>query len=250
MVRFLFFSFFFVIHVSVFSYQQTAQEIVDKAIEKAGGTVFDQSVIHFSFRGKQYRSERRKGVYQLERKVVSDTKEVHDVVSNKGLLRRVNGCAVTVADSLVTKISDGVNSVHYFAMLPYGLNAAAVNKTLAGETVLKGEPYYKIKVTFDQEGGGTDYEDEFMYWIHKERYTVDYLAYKYAVNGGGIRFREGYNPRVVSGIRFADYKNYKTEVLHTDLSQLDTLFETGKLKQVSVIALEDIHVYVLKEDCC
>ena len=35
MVRFLFFSFFFVIHVSVFSYQQTAQEIVDKAIEKA-----------------------------------------------------------------------------------------------------------------------------------------------------------------------------------------------------------------------
>jgi len=176
--------------------QFSAQDIVNKTIENAGGVKFDHTHIRFTFRGKEYRSVRSNGQYQLERKILGKEGMVHDVVNNDGLSRSIESCTVKVVDSLVTKISDGVNSVHYFANLPYGLNAPAVHKELVDEATVKGISYYKIKVTFRKEGGGTDYEDEFMYWIHKERFTIDYLAYKYAVDGGGIRFREAYNPRV------------------------------------------------------
>ncbi len=229
--------------------QFTAQNIVDKAIENSGGARYDQAIIHFTFRGKQYRSKRDEGVYRLERFVEGPRGVIHDVVSNSGLQRTIENCPIIVADSLTTRISDGVNSVHYFAGLPYGLNAPAVNKELVGESKIKGTKYYKVKVTFDQEGGGTDYDDEFLYWIHKENFTIDYLAYKYAVNGGGIRFREAYNPRVVNGIRFVDYNNYKTEDLSKSLTDLDVLFEKKQLKLLSKIELEDIYVYVEKE-CC
>ncbi len=229
--------------------QSTAQEIVDKAIEKAGGTRFENAIIHFTFRGKRYRSKRDEGVYELERFVDSPKGVIHDIVSNSGLERTLENCPVKVADSLISRISDGVNSVHYFANLPYGLNAPAVKKELVGESIVKGNQYYKIKVTFEQKGGGTDFEDEFLYWIHKDNFSIDYLAYKYAVNGGGIRFREAYNPRMKNGIRFLDYNNYKTNDLNTPLFNLDTLFEEKKLKLLSKIELEDIYVY-LERDCC
>ncbi|TPN82465.1 deoxyribose-phosphate aldolase [Aquimarina algicola] len=229
--------------------QLSAQQIIDKTIHMAGGAKYDNAYLDFTFRGKQYSSIRKKGLYQLERYVNTTNGLIHDVVTNSGLQRTLNNCPTKVADSLVTRISDGVNSVHYFANLPYGLNAPAVKKELIGESVIKGNSYYKIKVTFDEVGGGTDFEDEFLYWIHKDNFTVDYLAYKYAVNGGGVRFREAYNVRTINGIRFVDYYNYKTDVLKTPLSDLDSLFEKGKLKLLSKIELKDIRVY-FERDCC
>ncbi len=227
--------------------QFSAAEIIDKAIDHAGGHRFDNAIMHFTFRGKQYRSERGEGIYALERFVDGPNGLIHDIVSNAGLKRTIENCPVEITDSLVTRISDGVNSVHYFANLPYGLNAPAVQKELIGESTIDNEGYYKIKVTFAQEGGGTDFEDEFLYWINKEDFTIDYLAYKYAVNGGGIRFREAYNSRVINGIRFVDYKNYKTDNLKTPLEKLDQLFEQKQLKLLSKIELEDIYVYLEKD---
>ncbi len=246
---------YYIILFFVFSFSNTifaqfsANEVIKKAIDASGGSRYDNAIIHFTFRGKQYRSKRNEGVYALERFVNGSNGVMHDVVSNSGLKRSIENCPVKVADSLISKISDGVNSVHYFANLPYGLNATAVQKKMIGEATIKGNSYYKIKVTFSKDGGGTDFEDEFLYWIHKDNFTVDYLAYKYAVNGGGIRFREAYNPRVINGIRFVDYKNYKTDILNTPLSDLDKLFENKELKLLSKIELENIFVYI-ERDCC
>lgn len=246
---------YFIAILFVFCFSQTnfaqfsAKEIINKTIEMAGGARYDNAVVYFTFRDMQYQSKRSKGVYTLERFVNGSDGVTHDVVSNSGLTRSVENCPVKIADSLIAKISDGVNSVHYFANLPYGLNAPAVQKKIIGETIIKGNPYYKIKVTFSQEGGGTDFEDEFLYWIHKDNFTIDYLAYKYAVNGGGIRFREAYNPRVVNGIRFVDYNNYKTDILTTPLSDLDKLFENKRLTFLSKIELKDIFVHISR-GCC
>lgn len=247
---------YFIVGLFVFTFiheisaQFTAQEIIDKTIENAGGVRYDNAIMHFTFRDKQYRSRRGEGKYKLERLIDKPNGVTHDIVSNSGLTRTIESCPVKVADSLITRISDGVNSVHYFASLPYGLNATAVHKKLVGESIIKGNSYYKIKITFDQEGGGTDFDDEFLYWIHKENFTIDYLAYKYAVDGGGIRFREAYNPRVVNGIRFVDYKNYKTDNLKTPLYDLDELFKKEQLKLLSTIELRNIYVLYLERDCC
>ena len=147
---------------------------------------------------------------------------------------------------MVVKYTGSINSVHYFAHLPYGLNDKAVNKKMVGDAEINGMPYYQLKVTFSQDGGGTDHHDEFLYWIHKENFTIDYLAYKFHINEGGLRFREAYNPRVIEGIRFVDYKNYTQEDFNTDLCQLDELFEEGKLKLLSNIETEDVHVNLKK----
>ena len=245
-------SFFIIIlTVTVAKGQKTAQEIVNEAIDVAGGELYDKAIISFRFRDKEYISRRDNGLYSLERidRTKDSDREIRDVVTNKGLVRTVDNCIINVADSLVARISDGVNSVHYFANLPYGLNDNAVIKEKVGEENIKGKDYYLIKVTFKKEGGGTDFEDEFLYWINKKEYTIDYLAYKYAVNGGGIRFREAYNPRVVNGLRFVDYNNYKENDLKTPLQSLGKLFETGKLTKVSVIELKDINVYI-NYGCC
>ena len=134
-----------------------------------------------------------------------------------------------------------VNSVVYFALLPYGLNDQAVNKIYVGQSTIKDEVYHKIKVTFNQEGGGEDFQDVFIYWVGEDDHKVDYLAYSYETDGGGIRFREAYNERVINGVRFVDYVNYKPKDIQ-DLEVLDQEFEKGNLEELSKIELTDIKV--------
>ena len=149
-------------------------------------------------------------------------------------------------DSTATKYANSVNSVHYFVQLPYGLNDPAVKKELLGEAEIIDKKYYEVKVTFAQDGGGTDHEDEYMYWIAKDNFTVDYFAYKFYTGEGGIRFRKAYNPRMVNGIRFVDYENYKLEPWKSvDLKTVDELFDAGKLELLSKIKTEDISVEIL-----
>jgi len=225
----------------------TAQEIMDRAIENTCHGNCDNATIEFTFRDKKYISSRNNGAYKLERIKMDSVNEIHDVLTNKGLYRYINKEMVVVQDSIALNISDGVNSVHYFAQLPYGLNAAAVHKKLLGEDVINGNDYYEIEVTFSEEGGGTDFDDRFVYWIHKEEFTVDFLAYKYATNGGGVRFREAFNVREVEGIRFVDYNNYKPENKEVNLSDLDKTFTEGKLKLLSKIETENVRVTIEKK---
>ncbi len=227
----------------------TAQQIIDKTIEKSGGERYRKSTKEFVFRKGAYKGTHHEGDYRLERIIKDSINTIIDVLDNNSFTRVVNEQQIVVPDSMITRLGDGVNSVHYFAYLPYGLNASAVNKKLIGETTIKGVPYYEMQVTFKKEGGGTDFDDEFMYWINKDKFTIDYLAYKYAVNGGGIRYREAYNVRTIKGIRFVDYNNYKTDDLTTPLENLDGLFENGNLKLLSKIELENVSVS-LEEGCC
>jgi hypothetical protein len=132
-------------------------------------------------------------------------------------------------------------------MLPYGLNDTAVNKKLLGQTTIKGEPYYEVKVTFDQQDGGTDYEDEYMYWIHRDTYTMDYLAYRFHVDEGGTRFREAKNIRTIKGIRFADYNNFGSPEMQHPLEEYDTYFKADTLSKISEINLNNIKVEILDE---
>lgn len=227
-----------------------ANGVIGNAIAQAGGNNFESARITFNFRDKVYKSTRDCNRFVLERLVKDSLGNVtHDMVSNDGLMRMKNDKPESVADSLVSRISDGVNSVHYFANLPYSLDGDAVNKELIGKVEINEQPYYKVKVWFNEQGGGTDFQDVFMYWVHQEKFTVDYLAYSYDVNGGGIRFREAYNERIVNGIRFVDYNNYKPESKDVPIETLDDLFTKGKLKLLSKIETEDVSVEILQSQC-
>jgi len=221
----------------------SAQDIVDKTIETSGGEKYLNAEIDFDFRDKHYRSVRNDGMFQYEREFQDSIGTIKDVLNNEGFERYVNDQVADIPDSMAVKYTSSVNSVHYFALLPYGLNDAAVNKSSLDEVSLKDKLYYKIKVTFNQEGGGEDFEDVFIYWIDKETFKANYIAYSYIEDDGiGIRFREAYNERIVNGLRFVDYNNYKSEDSSVTLLDLDKAFESGNLKLLSKIELENISV--------
>ncbi len=227
------------------THELTAQEIVDKAIATSCNDNCDEVAIEFDFRNRNYRSQRTGGKFIYERITIDSLGITIDRLSNDGFKRFRNDTLVKVVDSMATAYSNSVNSVHYFVQLPYLLNAPAVKKELLGESIINDKSYYEIGVSFEEEGGGTDHDDNFVYWIHKDDFTVDFLAYQYATDGGGIRFREAYNPRVINGIRFVDYNNYKPESLDIKLTNLDEDFEAGKLELLSKIETENVKVSLL-----
>ncbi len=225
------------------SVKPTAQEIVDSAILTHGGKAFDQFQADFDFRDKHYTAIRKGGEFTYIRAFTDSTGNYRDVLNNTGFTRHRNDTLQTLPDEKRNAFTNSVNSVIYFALLPFGLNDAAVIKEWLTKEEVKGKQYDVIKISFKQEGGGADFEDEFLYWIESEKHTVDYLAYSYHTNGGGIRFREAINPQHVGGIRWQDYINYKAaDEKNTSLLQLMPLFKEGKLVELSRIELKKIQV--------
>lgn len=220
-----------------------ADLIINKAIQQVGGNWIENSEINFTFRDKKYIANRNSGEFQYIREFKDSLNDIKDILSNLGFQRFIDNELASVKDSMAVKYSSSVNSVHYFSVLPYGLNDEAVHKKYISKVTLKGKTYHKIKVTFDKINGGEDYEDVFVYWINSENFKLEYLAYSYIESDGiGLRFREAFNERYVQGIRFVDYNNYKPKRDDVSVFDLDDLFEANGLKLLSKIELEQVIV--------
>ena len=223
-----------------------AQEIIDLAISAAGGEVLDQVRVSFNFRDRHYVATRQEGKYHYER-IFRDSMglRVHDHLTNEGLWREVAGEKVVLSMKDSAAYANSVNSVIYFALLPYFLNDPAVIKTYLGVESIGGKEYEKIKVTFQQEGGGKDFEDEFIYWFAGDTYHLDFLAYNYITDGGGARFREAYNARQINGVRFVDYTNYKPITKSRKVAHFAQWFGQDSLVFLSRIVLDSVEVQPL-----
>lgn len=215
----------------------TADDIINASIKKHGGDQYQDAHFAYDFRKYHYEFHYVKGEYTYERH--SKDGATKDILTNKGFKRTVDNKEVELTEKKIRGYSNSVNSVHYFAFLPSFLNDPAVHKKRVGESTILGKEYYKIQVTFDEEGGGDDHDDIYMYWINKKEFTMDYLAYSFHVNGGGVRFRSAYNQRAVGGIIFQDYVNYKHDK-DTPVADLDVLFEKKELIELSKIELKNI----------
>lgn len=245
------FLFFFLVVVSTISCMQRteAEKIVDAAIEAHGGEIYEQVKIDFDFRNIHYTIFKSPTAYEYIREFTDSTGVVKDVLNNSGFTRTVNGAKIdTLTEERIGAFSRSVNSVAYFAFLPYGLNDPAAVKTLVGETEIKGKKYDLIRVTFQAEGGGDHFEDEFLYWFGKEDHLMDYMAYLYFTDGGGVRLREVTAVQEVGGIRFQNYLNYKPADKDTPLDRMQELYESGSLEKLSEINLENIRVEALPKN--
>ena len=220
----------------------SAQHIVDKSIEGSGGKLYKTSDISFDFRDRKYILERIDGKKILKRIQKNDTLNLVDVKTAKGFERYVDGKLAQIPDSLANSYANSVNSVHYFAYLPYGLNDPAVIKEYLDEVVIKDKKYHKIKVTFEQENGGDDFDDVYIYWFNIKSFKPDYLAYEFHDGDGGLRFREAFNERTINGMRFVDYINFKPIKDNESIYGIDSLFENGELEVLSKIELKNITV--------
>lgn len=221
----------------------SAQEIIDQSIETHGCNTFYAHSVLFDFREYEYSVDRSIDPYVYTRKRTDSTGVLIDSLFSSSLLKRyISDTLVSLDAEWQTKYANSVNSVLYFFQLPCLLNDPAVIKELVGTTQIEGELYYQIKVQFKAEGGGDDFQDVYMYWIHSTQYTMDYLAYNYQVEGGGTRFRKAINRRKVNGLIVQDYINFKAEEKFPLLENLPVLYEKGQLQELSRINNENVLV--------
>ncbi|MFY0626501.1 MAG: hypothetical protein JXR07_09410 [Reichenbachiella sp.] len=218
--------------------------IVDASIRSYGFDKLSSRTISFDFRGVEYSMSSNDNQKIYSRIFKNDSLKIikDELVNNSGFKRYLDGEPITVEESWAKKYSNSVNSVLYFFQLPQGLNDPAVMKEHLGKKTISGETYEKIKVTFEKEGGGDDYQDIFVYWFNSKTKMMDFLAYSYLTDGGGIRFRQAINRRKVDDFTFQDYINYEPINSNTKLSDLDEAFEAGQLKELSRIINENIRV--------
>lgn len=219
-----------------------AQQIVDRSIEAHGGNLFESSKISFDFRERNYEIYKTASKFEYIRIFTDSTGLVRDVLNNDGFVRTIDGEEVTLPEDRVRAFTNSVNSVAYFTFLPYGLNDAAVYKSLLAETEIEGKKYHSLKVTFSENGGGEDFDDIFIYWINQQTNLVDYMAYSYHTDGGGVRFRKAIRKHEVEGLIIQDYENYKPENKNTPVEEMVKLFKEGKLELLSEITLENLMV--------
>jgi len=216
-----------------------AEKILAETIDAHGGKRYDNANYEFIFRKNKYTFKNSKAGYEYTVRKSKDGKSIFDKMYNNDFTRVIDGVELTLSEKEKDRYSSSLNSVIYFATLPYKLQDPAVNLSHKGSTTIKGKNYDVLQITFDEEGGGKDHDDVFHYWINQETKVIDYLAYNYTVNNGGVRFRSAYNTRNVKGILFQDYINFKAPV-GTLLIDLPQLFEKGELKQLSIIATESV----------
>jgi hypothetical protein len=224
-----------IILVSCVSKEPDARSIMNQAMKAHGTDVAAQGILSFDFRGINYSVERDKGAYIYERHLMIGTDTIVDRLDNDGFYRYSNGNKLPLVDAIATRYIASLNSVIYFAQLPYSLDGDAIDLRYVSQDTIKGKAYHEIEVTFKEEGGGEDHEDVFMYWVNLKDSRIDYLAYSYCEEECGYRFRESENRRNLNGVILQDYNNYKSQKGDSDLSKMDDLFEEGKLLKLSDI---------------
>ena len=224
------------------TYDSPADSLLHRAVTAAGLTVLDSAAYTFRFRQHRYRYQNDRGRFTYER-WISDTitgAVTRDVLTNDGLTRYVDGRPVTLTGKQDSAYASSVNSVIYFAFLPYALQAPAANLDYRGRREILGDSLHEIAVSFGREGGGNDFEDSFRYWFEPGTNALRYLAYVEKDNKFP-RFRRAVNARRVEGLLLVDYINYHTPGnTPTPVDSLADAFNRGDLPELSRINTEEL----------
>ena len=225
----------------------TSEEIVEEAIAYSGKSNLEENILKFTFRDYHYKATPRCDGFKFER--ISKTKPVRDVLIKDQLTRYYKDSIVKLSDSIASSYYESVNSVHYFTQLPLRLKDKAVNLSQLSKEIVEEKTYHRVKVKFSEDGGGVDYEDVYIFWFDEEDFSMDYLAYSFKVNDGGLRFRKAINRRTVQGVIFQDYENYKPKVKSKNLEDIGEMFENDELELLSLIENENIELTPIELNC-
>ncbi|MCP1381002.1 DUF6503 family protein [Runella salmonicolor] len=209
-----------------------AKEIVDKCIEAHGGKNYETFDVSFDFRKFKVHLKQTGTQFIYERTTTDSLNNVyHDILTNESFVRKRNDTTQVLSQKDEDKYREGTNAIAYFVLLPFKLSEPAVILKYVGEISIDNQKYHKIRVTFEQEGGGKDHEDEFCYWINQSTNTLDYLSYA----NGGPRLRKAVKRDTVGGIVFQNYENYEILDKTIPTTEYDKAFLEGKSKFLSMI---------------
>lgn len=217
----------------------TADSIIQLGIAAHGVKAFEQQMFAFTFRNKRYSFSFRNEGFKFNRIDTVSGQVIHDHFTESDFWREENGENISITTESKEKYKGSVNSVIYFTTLPYKLTDESVIASFKGTRSIKGKDYLVLEVRFTEEGGGEDHDDIFYYWFNSATHLLDYFAYSYHTNGGGVRFRSAYNRSEVGSVVFQDYINYEVKI-GTPLHHIPSLYEKDSLKELSRIENKDI----------
>ena len=217
---------------------EDAKQIISKSIKAHGGAAYNDLQLSFNFRVFAVELRNKGGQYSYLRSFKdSANNSIIDQLTNKAFIRKVNNVLISLDPKQENALRESLNSVAYFALLPYKLSEPAVQAKLAGEIAMEGKNYYKINVTFKKDGGGKDHTDEFCYWINKANYNMEYIAY----SNGGPRFRKLIKQhQAKNGVILQDYQNFAMTDTTIAVTGYDSAFLNGKMKLLSLIEHRDV----------
>lgn len=215
------------------------QQIVDKSIEFYQMDKLNKAELEFTFRDAKFKVMQDDWKFRYERNYKDSTGIIHDVLDNQGFARSLDGKKLELSAKDVSKYSQSLNAVVYFLYLPLKLNDASVIKKYVDEVKINGKSYHKLEISFDQKAGA-DHQDVYYYWFDTADYSMDHFAY----SSGGNRFRGVLKTHNVDGIIFQDYINYQMPVGDSisTVFKYDSLFEAGKLRELSRIEFKDMRL--------
>ena len=96
-----------------------AQAIVDSALTKSKLHLLQDASATFDFRDRSYSYKMNGDLFEYTRLLVDSTgTETYDVLTNKGLIRYINGVEQQLLEERRNAYSNSVNAVIYFAFLP------------------------------------------------------------------------------------------------------------------------------------
>lgn len=219
--------------------------IVDRAIEHHGGEIYRHSETKLELCSKSgcfkvaATVDGERWVFTVSGK--SESSQLRVTSSNDSLIVERDGMEEAVAADRRQRFRDWAMARVYFCFLPYRLNDPSVYKQDLGLVDWDGRQLHKVKVTFEA-GSSTDATDEYMYWFDPETARLEYLAYSYDDNGGGLRFRRAINHRRVGEILFFDQENFGVNGGGLSVDAIDAAYVRDAMRHISTVRLEGIKV--------
>ena len=148
-----------------------SQTILNKTIHAHGGDLYNVAHYSFEFRGNTYKFRTNDHSFEYTKTETRTDTIITDVLNNNEFSQLINNSPIVLSEKEIESKTGALNSVIYFATLPYKLNDKAVNTNYIGSTLIKEQNYHTIEITFDQAGGGEDHDDEYYYWINSRTYS-------------------------------------------------------------------------------
>lgn len=219
-----------------------ARAIIRRSVEAHGQDRLKHAAVEFTFRGTRYRMSRSDGVFRYERWVRRGPQRIHELLSNSGFTAAVDGRALFLSAPASDARRKSLNSVVYFASLPYVLEDPAVRPRAIGTNKIGGRAYDTVEVRFATEGGGDDHDDVFRYWFDPKSGRLGYLAYRFSTGQGGVRLRAATEHLEVAGVVFVQWKNFGLDDRSVRLDALVETWSDGGLPYLSTINLEGVRV--------
>ena len=221
-------------------------EIVDRAIERHGGELFERSRIRLTVTS-------RSGSFDVDS--TSDGERFEHVIrttdlrgaatehrrDNEALQIMEDGRPMAMDEAERRRAESYVNQRMYFLLLPYKLNDPGAYKEDQGLEQWGERQLHRVRVTFEPDSSdGAD--SAYVYWFDPETARLEQFAYDYS-NGTGLRFRTLDNYREVGGLLFYDADNYGLNTPDGGLTVDDiTPAYASELPLVSRVELQGIDV--------